>query len=75
MNNDVLPEYRDVQRAAERLEGVAHVTPVMDSKTFDELTGAHVVFKCEHLQRMGAFKFAAPITRWPPIAMPLAAAY
>jgi threo-3-hydroxy-L-aspartate ammonia-lyase len=49
--------YDDVAAAALRLEGVAHRTPVATSRTFDALTGAEVFFKCENLQRMGAFKF------------------
>ena len=49
--------YDDVAAAARRLEGVAHRTPVATSRQFDELVGAQVFFKCENLQRMGAFKF------------------
>ena len=49
--------YDDVSSAAERLEGVAHRTPVMTSRSFDERVGAQVFFKCENLQRIGAFKF------------------
>src|SRR5216683_1248577 len=49
--------YADVSSAAERLAGHAHRTPVMTSHTVDERTGARVFFKCENLQRMGAFKF------------------
>ncbi len=49
--------YADVEAAAARLEGVAHRTPVVTSRQFDELTGAQAFFKCENLQRMGAFKF------------------
>ncbi len=51
------PEVTDLHRAAERLEGVAHRTPVMTSSQFDDITGARVFFKCECFQRMGAFKF------------------
>ncbi|HEY2318057.1 MAG TPA: pyridoxal-phosphate dependent enzyme [Solirubrobacteraceae bacterium] len=47
----------DVERAAARLEGVAHRTPVLSSTTLDERIGAHVVVKAETFQRMGAFKF------------------
>ncbi len=43
--------------ARARLEGVAHRTPVMTSRTIDAWTGSRVFFKCENLQRMGAFKF------------------
>ena len=52
-----LPTADDVHAAAERLRGVAHRTPVMTSRTLDERLGAHVFFKCENLQRAGAFKF------------------
>lgn len=57
MTTLLLPTYDDVQAAAKRLEGVAHHTPVMTSRTLNELWGAEVFFKCENLQRMGAFKF------------------
>lgn len=47
----------DVEAAARRLDGVAHRTPVLTSKTLDERTNASVFLKAEHLQRSGAFKF------------------
>jgi threonine dehydratase len=48
----------DVREAAGRLNGVANRTPVMTSRTFDELVGgARVFFKCENFQLGGAFKF------------------
>jgi len=49
--------YADVAAAAARLAGHAHRTPVMTSRTVNARTGAEVFFKCENLQRMGAFKF------------------
>src|SRR5215218_8600598 len=49
--------FDDVLAAAERLRGVAHPTPVVTSRTVDGLVGARVFFKCENLQRGGAFKF------------------
>jgi threonine dehydratase len=52
-----LPTYDDVSAASERIKGHAHKTPVMTSRTVDEEFGAQVFFKCENLQRMGAFKF------------------
>lgn len=57
MNSPTLPTYDDVAAAAARLEGHAHRTPVMMSRTIDDALGAQVFFKCENLQRMGAFKF------------------
>jgi threo-3-hydroxy-L-aspartate ammonia-lyase len=52
-----LPTYDDVAAAARRLQGQAHRTPVLRSSTADRLLKAQVYFKCENLQRMGAFKF------------------
>lgn len=52
-----LPTYADVEAAATRLAGVAHRTPVLTSRTLDGDTGMQFFFKCENLQRMGAFKF------------------
>ena len=54
---DFAIDLADIQRAAARLHGVAHLTPVLRSRTADEQTGAQVFFKCENFQRMGAFKF------------------
>ncbi len=52
-----LPVYGDIEQAAERLAGVAHRTPVVTSRTLDAQLGMSVFFKCENLQRVGAFKF------------------
>ena len=49
--------YADVLAAATQLEGQALRTPVLTSRTVDMRTGASVFFKCENLQRAGAFKF------------------
>ena len=50
-------DFEDVRQAATRLAGHAHRTPVLRSRSADERTGASLFFKCENLQRMGAFKF------------------
>lgn len=52
-----LPNYDDVCAAAERIQGHAHRTPVMTSRTVNQELDAEVFFKCENLQRTGAFKF------------------
>jgi threonine dehydratase len=49
--------YRRILAARERLDGRAHVTPVMNSRTLDQRAGAKVYLKCENFQRVGAFKF------------------
>jgi threo-3-hydroxy-L-aspartate ammonia-lyase len=51
------PSYADVERAAERIRGHAHRTPVLTSRRVDAEVGASVFFKGENFQRMGAFKF------------------
>ncbi|HTU98415.1 MAG TPA: pyridoxal-phosphate dependent enzyme [Solirubrobacteraceae bacterium] len=50
-------DFGDVERAAARLKGVAHRTPVLTSSTLDARVGARVFLKAETFQRMGAFKF------------------
>jgi threonine dehydratase len=50
-------DLRDIEAAAQRLAGVAHRTPVFTSRFFDDRLGARLFFKCENLQRAGAFKF------------------
>ena len=53
-----MKNYFDLVKAAQkRIEGHAHVTPVMTSQTLNDITGAQIFLKCENFQRMGAFKF------------------
>lgn len=54
---DPMPTFSDVLAAAARIAPHAHVTPVIQSRTLDELAGCTLHFKCEPLQRAGAFKF------------------
>ncbi|MCE5233715.1 MAG: pyridoxal-phosphate dependent enzyme [Mizugakiibacter sp.] len=46
-----------VRAAAARIAAHAHVTPVLHSRSLDAAAGARLAFKCENLQRAGAFKF------------------
>jgi threonine dehydratase len=57
MNITANLQFSDVQQAAKRILGAAHRTPVMTSRTADKIAGAELFFKCENLQRIGAFKF------------------
>jgi threonine dehydratase len=50
------PTFEDVLAAAERIRGHVHRTPVMASSAIDEIAGAQLYFKCENLQKVGAFK-------------------
>ena len=47
----------DVRTAAERIRGVGHRTPILTSKTLDQMAGRKLFFKCENFQKVGAFKF------------------
>ncbi|MBA4493139.1 pyridoxal-phosphate dependent enzyme [Paenactinomyces guangxiensis] len=50
-------DFDDVQNAYQRLQGVAHQTPVLTSRTLNSRCGCEVFLKCENFQRGGAFKF------------------
>jgi len=52
-----LPTFDDVVEASNILEGIAHNTPVMTSRTLNDQLNCQAFFKCENFQRMGAFKF------------------
>jgi threonine dehydratase len=50
-------QFSEVEKAAARIKGVAHRTPVFTSRTADDMALAQLYFKCENFQRIGAFKF------------------
>ena len=52
-----LPTFADIESAAKQIAGVARKTPVATSRAINQRTGAELFFKCENLQRAGAFKF------------------
>ena len=51
-----IPSYRDMLDARERIEPYIHRTPVLTSQHIDGLSGARLFFKCENMQKAGAFK-------------------
>ena len=57
MTEFTYPVLADIRAAAARIAAHARVTPVLRNEVLDELAGASLFFKCEHLQRGGAFKF------------------
>jgi threonine dehydratase len=57
MSNSSEVTYTTVETAASFLQGTANQTPVLTSRTIDQLTGNQVFFKCENFQRTGSFKF------------------
>jgi threonine dehydratase len=52
-----LPTFADIKSAAHQILGAAHHTPVATSRSMNARTGGEIFFKCENLQRAGAFKF------------------
>jgi len=55
--------FQSIQEAAARIADHIHRTPIMTSRAFDEAAGKQVFFKCENLQRVGAFKFRGASNR------------
>lgn len=54
--NAGIPSKQDIAAAHERIKPYIHHTPVITSQGIDDLVGAQVFFKCENLQKIGAFK-------------------
>jgi threonine dehydratase len=52
-----IPSLKDIQVAHYRIESLINRTPVMTCKTFDKMFSCDLFFKCENLQKVGAFKF------------------
>jgi threonine dehydratase len=52
-----IPDFKDIKEAHIRISPMVHRTPVMTSKSINQITGASLFFKCENLQKVGAFKF------------------
>jgi threonine dehydratase len=52
-----IPSLIDIQTAHERIFHQVHCTPVLQSRTMDQMVGAKLFFKCENFQRSGSFKF------------------
>lgn len=52
-----LPEFADIAQAHERIRPFVHRTPVLSSSTMNRILNCELYFKCENLQKVGAFKF------------------
>jgi threonine dehydratase len=51
-----IPGAADIRSTHNRILPFIHRTPVLTSATLDRMTGARLFFKCENLQKIGAFK-------------------
>ena len=56
MTFHAFPSAQDITEAHQRIRPYIHRTPVVTSHTLNELAGAEIFFKCENLQKIGAFK-------------------
>lgn len=52
-----IPVFSDVENAHNRIKEFVHRTPVLTSKSINEIVGGNLFFKCENFQKVGAFKF------------------
>jgi len=55
--SDSIPQFSDVMDASARIEKYAHKTPVLTCSKLNARSGLKLFFKCEHFQKVGAFKF------------------
>ena len=53
----MLPAFNELSDAVKRLESIVHRTPVLTSRSLNDLSGTSLFFKCENFQKVGAFKF------------------
>ena len=52
-----IPVFSDVEKAHAIIKEYAHRTPVLTSSSINKIVGGELFFKCENLQKVGAFKF------------------
>jgi threonine dehydratase len=51
-----LPDLDSIKSAAERIQQYVHRTPLLSNASINRITGAEIFFKCENMQKAGAFK-------------------
>ena len=57
MDKISIPKFSDIEDAAARIKPHANRTPVLTSRSLNEMVDGELYFKCENFQRAGAFKF------------------
>jgi threonine dehydratase len=72
---DELPTFADVAAAAERLNGIAVRTPLVESERLNATVGGRILIKVEPLQRTGSFKFRGAYNAIAGIQAPAVVAY
>ncbi len=54
---NLTPQFSDIQEAHKRIKSLIHRTPVLSSKSINNILNVELSFKCENFQKVGAFKF------------------
>jgi threonine dehydratase len=52
-----IPVFADIEKAHQIVQQYAHRTPILTSQSINKIVGGKLFFKCENLQKVGAFKF------------------
>lgn len=53
---ETIPDIASIREAAKKIKPFIHKTPVLTCKTFNDMSGGEIYFKCENFQKIGAFK-------------------
>ena len=61
MSNIITPTFEDIINSYERIKKYSHNTPVLTSKSINNIFNTNIYFKCENFQKVGAFKFRGAI--------------
>ncbi len=61
MSNIITPTFKDIINSYERIKRYSHNTPVLTSKSINNILNTNIYFKCENFQKVGAFKFRGAI--------------
>ena len=59
----MVPDFKDIERAGERLNGVIEASPLVRSGYFTRMLGSEIFLKLENLQETGAFKVRGAYNR------------
>lgn len=57
-----IPTLEDINKTAELVNKYVHNTPLLTSKSINEMTGCELFFKCENFQKIGAFKIRGALS-------------
>ena len=53
----IFPSSGDIKATQQRIKNYIHKTPVLTSRSINKILGSQIYFKCENMQKAGAFKY------------------